>query len=348
MVPGVSLLALVACAEEREDDPTATVTLTQSPEVTSDDPSADSGASSSSETTAPAPVESSGGEKLDVGGGTGMNSGGDDLLGCKKVDIIFVVDGSGSMADEQGNLLSAFPGFIDTMRTELDGAEGYNIGVIRTDGNDISCEPGRYGVLVTRNFAAGSSNATCTPYASGGRYMTQEDNLTEKFSCAARVGIGGDGDEQPMQALTAALNPPNTDPGECNDGFLREDALLVIVIITDEEDDHETLEEACGNEPGAGSAGDPPDWFDDIVAAKGGIESNIVVLSLIGPSVDPCPPLSKCDGATEGAEPAIRIANFTWMFTHGHVGPVCGEYVSFFQEAVADIKEACEEFVPPG
>lgn len=327
MVPGVSLLALVACADQREDDPTATVTLTQSPEVTSDDPSADS---SSSETTAPAPVESSGGEKLDVGGGTGMNSGGDDLLGCKKVDIIFVVDGSGSMADEQGNLLSAFPGFIDTMRTELDGAEGYNIGVIRTDGNDISCEPGRYGVLVTRNFAAGSSDATCTPYASGGRYMTQEDNLTEKFSCAARVGIGGDGDEQPMQALTAALNPPNTDAGDCNDGFLRDDALLVITFVSDD--------------PNREDEGDPQQWYDAVVTAKLGDPGAVVVLGLT-PAWPDC---EKDPGDLNGAHWAEFVA--AWG-DHGVHGDVCGtaaDYVTFFESAVATIDQACEDYQPPG
>ncbi len=347
----MGLAVAVGCSgDQRSDETPVTATLTQGSSLTANDAGPETGQDSSGTTVAQTTED--GGqdttEKLDVGGGTGMNSGGDDLLGCQKVDLIFVVDGSGSMSDEQGNLLAAFPGFIDTMRTELDQAEGYNIGVIRTDGNDISCVPGRSGVLVTRNFALGSSDATCTPYASGARYMTQEDDLNEKFSCAARVGIGGDGDEQPIQSLMAALSSPNTDVGECNEGFLRDDALLVVVIITDEEDDHETEDEACGNVPASGSAGEPQDWFDAIVAAKGGVEGNIVVLSLIGPSVDPCPPLDKCNGGMDGAEPAIRLANFTWLFTHGHVGPVCGDYNPFFLDAVGDIKEACEEFVPPG
>lgn len=346
---GLLVIALGACPADERSAQTGVDIVTQGPTLTTTNASSDTEPASSSTEAVSATADSQDtGEKLDVSEGTGMNSGGDDLLGCKKVDLIFVVDGSGSMADEQGNLLAAFPDFIDTMRTELSGAEGYNVGVIRTDGNDISCVAGRQGVLVTRNFAPGSSDATCTPYASGLRYMTQDDDLNDKFSCAARVGIGGDGDEQPMASLISALTPPNTDIGECNEGFLRDDALLVVVIITDEEDDHETMDEACGNEPSAGSPGEPADWFADVVAAKGGIESNVVVLSLIGPSIDPCPDLDKCNGGIDGAEPAIRIANFTWMFSHGHVGPVCGDYDPFFAEAVADIKEACEEFVPPG
>jgi hypothetical protein len=291
-----------------------------------------------------------GGEKLDVPAGTGTGNGGDiSSDACEKVDLLFVIDSSGSMQDEQANLVAAFPDFIATMRSELAETEGYNVGVIRTDANDISCVPNRYGVLVTRNFAAGSSMNTCTPYASGARYMTQDDDLAEKFSCAARVGIGGDGDERPAQALVAALSSPNTDTGECNEGFLRDDALLVVVIISDEEDDHETAAEACDQEPLPGSDGEPTDWFDSVVAAKGGIETNVVVLSLVGPEgADACPALDKCNGGIEGAEPAPRLVAFTEMFTHGFVGRVCGDYDPFFQEAIATIESACNDFTPPG
>ena len=324
---------------ERPEPMTGGSSITLSAGATSVDP-AESGT----------PDDDGGDEKLDVGAGTGNGNGGDITMdACKKVDLLFVIDSSGSMEDEQANLVAAFPEFIDTMRTELAETEGYNIGVIRTDANDISCVPSRYGVLVTRNFAAGSSMATCTPYASGARYMTQDDDLAQKFSCAAKVGTGGDGDERPAQALIAALSSPNVDAGECNEGFLRDDALLVVVIITDEEDDHETAEQACDQMPLPGSDGEPADWFDAVVAARGGIETNVVVLSLLGPDgVDACPALDKCNGGIEGAEPAPRLVAFTEMFTHGFVGRVCADYDPFFQEAIATIKSACDEFVPPG
>jgi hypothetical protein len=279
-----------------------------------------------------------GGEKLDVPAGTGTGNGGDiSSDACEKVDLLFVIDSSGSMQDEQANLVAAFPDFIATMRSELAETEGYSVGV-----------PNRYGVLVTRNFAAGSSMNTCTPYASGARYMTQDDDLAEKFSCAARVGIGGDGDERPAQALVAALSSPNTDTGECNEGFLRDDALLVVVIISDEEDDHETAAEACDQEPLPGSDGEPTDWFDSVVAAKGGIETNVVVLSLVG-----LDPLGDCettpfDPHSESSEPGIRLMEFTDMFTYGFIGDVCAEdYAPFFAEAIAVIDEACTNFTPP-
>ena len=62
------------------------------------------------------------------------------------------------------------------------------------------------------------------------------------------------------------------DAGQCNEGFRRDDALLVIVLITDEEDDHETVPLF-----GAfGSAGEPPDWFNFVTVAKNNIPGNLV------------------------------------------------------------------------
>ena len=54
-----------------------------------------------------------GGPKFDVAGG---NTGpGDGEMGCQKVDFLFVIDNSGSMEDEQNNLINSFPGFINTI-----------------------------------------------------------------------------------------------------------------------------------------------------------------------------------------------------------------------------------------
>lgn len=63
--------------------------------------------------------ESSGGSESG-GDPTGANptaagdEGGSDA-GCRAVDLLFVIDNSGSMEDEQANLISSFPGFINAM-----------------------------------------------------------------------------------------------------------------------------------------------------------------------------------------------------------------------------------------
>ncbi len=292
------------------------------------------------------------GDKLDVlGGDGGASMGGDSSTdaGCKKVDLLFVIDNSGSMADEQANLAASFPAFISGIRSELADTNGYNVGVISTDSyiGDLTCPPLQDGTLITRTAGIDASNMVCDPFDSGARYMIETDDLETKFGCVAKIGTSGDGNERTMGALSAALSPNLTGAGKCNEGFIRDDALLVVVIITDEEDDHEV--DGCMQDPQPGSPGDPAGWFQAVIAAKGGDESKVVVLSLVGPAEQPqCPALDKCNGGIDGAEIATRIIEFTNMFTYGFVGPICEPYGPFFLEAIGVIKSACDEFQPPG
>jgi hypothetical protein len=295
--------------------------------------------------------DSSDADKLDaMNEGSGTAEGGDGSLlegGCEKVDLLFVIDNSGSMKDEQVNLVSSFPAFIDEIQVELSSTESYHIGVISTDDyefNVADCQ--QEGAMIVATGGDESSDQVCGPFAAGHHYMTEQDDLDQAFACAAQIGVDGDGDERGMQTMQAALSQELNQLGGCNEGFLRDDALLVVVVITDEEDDHEV--EICGQSAQPGSAGEPPEWFAGVTAAKGGFEKWVVVLSLIGPpGPDPvaCPALDKCESGVIGAEPAHRISEFTGMFTYGFIGRVCEpSYASFFQEAVAVIKTACADF----
>src|SRR5688572_25018246 len=92
----VTAAVLGACAsEERPEQTSSTTPVSLSQGPTTLDPQTET----SVETTdAPDDEDDDDetGDKLDVGGGTGMMTAGDDMTGCTKVDLIFVVDGSGS------------------------------------------------------------------------------------------------------------------------------------------------------------------------------------------------------------------------------------------------------------
>jgi hypothetical protein len=317
------------------------------------DPGIDSGESGDGDTGDDgASLDTGDPPKLDAASDeTGMAEAGDEVeeIGCEKVDLLFVIDNSGSMADEQSNLVNSVPSFISEIQTQLADTESYHVGVITTDEyeyNQGGCE--KEGALVIATGGSDSSDAICGPYADGHAFMTENDDLDVAFPCAALVGTDGDGNERPMQTLKAALSPSMNGPGHCNEGFLRDDALLVVVIITDEEDDHEV--DGCNQMAWPGSNGEPPQWFAGVVGAKGGVEENIVVLALVGPpGPEPavCPSLDKCDGGVEGAEVAERVTSFTKMFTNGIVGRICEpDYGSFFAEAVGVIETACDNFEP--
>jgi hypothetical protein len=247
------------------------------------------------------------------------------LAECSVVDLLFVIDNSGSMLEEQQNVIASFDGFIAGIQENLDEANDYHIGVVTTDAyalNVADCQT--LGALVTES-AAGA----CGPWAAG-RFISLADDLESAFTCAANVGGGGGGDEHQIEAALRAISPELGAPGACNEGFIRDDALLVLIIISDE-DDKPTV-------AGPGSPGDPDDWFAQVVARKG-VESNVVTLSLTSiPSPIACNSLS-----------ADRIRQFTQMFTYGQVGDVCADdFAPFFDASLEIIHDACVNFTPEG
>lgn len=257
---------------------------------------------------------------------------------CQKVDILFVIDNSGSMADEQEKLVANFPIFADEIQTTLAEVNDYHVGVVSTDNYALGLfSPGinsdNPGCRVLGSLITSTNSGNCGPYVEGGRYMTEQDNLQTAFSCAGNLGDTGSGLEQVAGAMTAAIAPALNGAGSCNDGFIRDDALLVIVLISDENDDIE-------------SQGDPADWYNLVSSFKFNEPDNIVVLSLIWDDSNGNP--NGCSNATDEEVGADLIA-FTEMFTYGSVGSVCVDsYQTFFHDAISVIDSACDDFMPPG
>ena len=243
--------------------------------------------------------------------------------GCGMVDFLFVIDNSGSMSDEQIALINNFPAFISGIEATLETVDTINVGVTTTDDyfyNVQGCTS--IGSLVVQTGGSDSSNSLCGPYEEGDNFMTQEDMLDVAFSCAARVGTDGSADERQMQAVLSAVNGSLGGPDQCNEGFIREDALLVIVIITDE--------------PDINTPGDAMTWYQTVIDAKEGIPENVVVVSLINT------PNGNC-----GFDFAFNIAEFTMLFgVNGFMADICvPDYAPVFDQAVSIIDVACENFL---
>lgn len=143
-------------------------------------------------------------------------SGDGDLLGLQtdswrqagsgKMDVLFVVDDSCSMDDEQASLAANFASFIAAANQ---GAVDYHLGVTTTDLFRVG------GRLVGSPTVLTSS----TP------------GLAQAFSRNVLVGTLGSGFEEPFEAASRAVTAPLLTGA--NAGFLRSDASLAIVIVTD-------------------------------------------------------------------------------------------------------------------
>jgi hypothetical protein len=161
------------------------------------------------------------------------------------------------------------------------------------------------------------------PIDGGRRYLVKgQTDLEETFACI--VNVGTDGWKSLGQALTAAMQKPINGPGGCNDGFLREDALLMVTTIATNPDT-----------PELGSEGTPAEWAQAVIDAKGGDEESVVMYNIGGPGPE--------------CKPYDRVCQMAAMFTYHHlVYAEEPDYGPGFGEAASLVETACAGFTPPG
>ena len=163
-------------------------------------------------------------------------------------DILFIVDNSGSMADEQANLAANFELFIN----QIAGPDNdYRIAVVSTDQSSNT----ERGGLRVDNFAPdapfeqiGTDDSACTNVGiATGCFRGPEPDTRiistleldrqaqiDTFKQNVLVGSCGTGDEEGLEAMIDALE--KSQPGRCNSGFIRDNANLVIILVSDEND----------------------------------------------------------------------------------------------------------------
>ena len=133
-----------------------------------------------------------------IGRSDKFTQGGEEV----SADILFVVDDSASMSEEQARLGENFSAFVDVLAgTYAD----WQIGVVTTD-------PDEQGAL-----RAAVLNA-------------DTENLDETFASAVAVGTEGSRDEQGLLTAALAVNP------NLNPGLLRSTSTLNVVFVSDEDD----------------------------------------------------------------------------------------------------------------
>ena len=158
-------------------------------------------------------------------------------------DILFVVDNSGSMSEEQTKLGNSFNTFINWL---VGKNVDYRIAVTTTDMVD-SNHSGRFQ----------GNPKVLSP---------QTANVVDAFKANVQVGTSGSATEKGLEGGLKALQEPLI--SSTNTGFLRPEARLFVVFVTDEEDS---------------SPGTAQSYVDGFKAVKGGDLSKIFFAAIAGP-----------------------------------------------------------------
>jgi hypothetical protein len=335
-----------ACTEVRGEPAgnTAVAEATTGDAMAADSTGLDASSEGSSGADAPGP-------KLDIGADDTSDPPSSGS-GCQAIDFLFVIDNSNSMLLYQQKLAAAVPGFVSAL-AQLTPTDDYRVMVVDTDAERMAsypcadeacceyvCEHGNPQGPCDGEVCSGDppsfscddtmgagivkapDGAPCavTP---GTRWLQPDaPDFADAFACMALIGSNAYW-QWPAAAIVQAVAPELQGEGGCNEGFLRDDALLVVVWLGDED------EPLPGDHPWP-SAGDPDAWYDALVAAKGGNPDGVAMIAI---AYDPSPMLG---------EVVSRLGD------NGFFASIGGDHALAFANALATIDLACDDYVPAG
>lgn len=208
-------------------------------------------------------------------GGQVKQKGGSTETLQAKVDILFVVDDSGSMHSHQQNLSNNIDLF--TKGLVQNRFIDYHIGVIST-----SESPNTYSGASPGAGRLSGKNVKFVARTTPNAEFELKNNIL--------VGTSGDWSEKVFSPTKLALTEPNLSGS--NQGFYRKDAFLAIVAITDAED--QSHQQSNGSPRLAGDPLDlsPAGAYEFLLSLKGFNKNKIAIYGVYIPNNVP---RSQCD-----------------------------------------------------
>ena len=286
------------------------------------------------------PSSGRGGDDVDAGDGTDADQqfppGDGNTSGCQKIDLLFVIDNSGSMGQEQANLIANFPMFITVLdQSGLD----YRVAVTTTARDYHYNMTLPIGGQIPMNTGAGEDGRMLQPAACNmtKRWIDKGDpNPAQTFSCVANVGTSGNGDEMPLGGMRDALEDRMMD--NTNAGFHRMDALLGVVFLTDEEDcSYEQSVNLAFTESLCSNQMEPAINYVNFLDQYTGNRSRWAAAAIAG--MGP----GACSSAFGGADEATRLKAFvTAAGTQARMSSICdGDLSISLQQTLTLFQSAC-------
>ncbi|MFT6631610.1 MAG: hypothetical protein ACJAS4_001561 [Bacteriovoracaceae bacterium] len=169
------------------------------------------------------------------------------------VDIVWVIDNSGSMSNEQAALKANFTAFIDNFLVNGKAKFPFNMAITTTDNYNLSSGSNPFRLNASGNMYDLSSTRAETDFA----------NFKADFEEGVLVGINGSGDERVFQSMdnSYALN---------SNWFGGNNRLLTYIVLSDESEH---------------SGGLVQDWANKFFALKDKNEK-VSVFPIINPNAD--------------------------------------------------------------
>lgn len=258
---------------------------------------------------------------------------------CEKIDILFVIDNSGSMSEEQANLGENFPAFIQVI--EESGLD-YRVAVTTTgvDYTYTISSPPFPDIPMTQD--GGDNGAMQQSCGMARRWIEKTDpDPAGTFACVANVGASGPSDEMPLAAMRMAFEDRMQDG--TNGGFHRDDALLGIVFLTDENDCSYEQSVTLGlTETLCDAQMEPVSNYVGFLDQYTGDRGRWAAVAIAGPGP------STCSSEFGNADYCQRLDEFVQMTgPNALLTSICsGDLTTGLSDALAIFSAACDDFPP--
>lgn len=248
----------------------------------------------------------------------------------KKIDILWVIDNSGSMETSQTNLATNFNSFINRFsQSNYD----FHMAVVTTDGwHNMFPSTFRNSTTDRLRDGVGSNH-------SGVFVMDRNTpNLADVFTTNVMQGTNGDGDERAFESMHQSLIESANDIYN----FRRSDAFLAVIMVGDEDDFSWTgtsLNESYTN-PNLYSISHYTDFLDTYTNRAAGAAANYSV-SAIAVLDNACKTQLSTDGfARKIGQRYMDIVNATG----GVIGSLCSDFGNTLQLISDNIIELSSSF----
>ncbi|MEZ4430692.1 MAG: hypothetical protein R3A51_23695 [Nannocystaceae bacterium] len=245
-----------------------------------------------------------------------------EMIGCERLDLLFVIDGSGSM-DEEQKALQGLDGqppviaeFTDALIAALGDVESFHVGVVST-------EPGRAVLHTHRDFPLfDESPATDCGLPDGQRWLVgPSPTLAEDFACIAATKTTMV--EVPARNAGEALADPSSA------GFVRDDSLLIVVVLTDEDEQSSSVSDL--------------QLRAQLLEAVDGDLDRLIFLSIAADQGVYEQPKTTCKGPYGHAVPGRRLASVAYSLRErGFTQDICGgSLASTFTSLLEEVISVC-------
>lgn len=250
-----------------------------------------------------------------------------------QLDILWVIDNSGSMGPLQSNLTSNFSSFISNFQSKH---YDFQMAVTTTDAY-------KSGAAFSNNpaLARFRDGTDATSHTGVFTILPTTPNLNSVFVTNATQGAAGSGDERAFSSMKDSLASP------LNLGFVRPGSFLAVIILSDEDDfSGDGRCELCGNDhdysaPTLDPVSNYISFLDQITSSTNSFKSyNVSAIAVLD---------STCQSQHVTSSPStiigqryIQLANQT----NGILGSICDpSFASALDAIQSRILELSTQFV---